>query len=80
MSLNTLKIATDGYLKRTTKTTLVIGVSGYLNYGSSVVLPETGFGGGANRRETESYERNKKRLRNEKLLIEILKFWSKELR
>lgn len=32
MSLNTLKIATDGYLKRTSKAALIIAVSGYLNY------------------------------------------------
>ena len=32
MSLNSLKIASDGYLKRTTKVALIIAVSGYLNY------------------------------------------------
>ena len=38
MSLNTLKIASDGYLKRTTKAALIIAVSGYLNY-SDVTPP-----------------------------------------
>ena len=32
MSLNSLKIATEGYLKRATKAALIIAVSGYLNY------------------------------------------------
>lgn len=31
--LNTLKIATDGYLKRTAKAVLVISVAGYLSFG-----------------------------------------------
>lgn len=33
--LNPLKIATDGYLKRTTKAVLVIAVAGYLNFGGT---------------------------------------------
>lgn len=32
MSLNSLKIATDGYLKRGLKTTLIIAVAGCLNF------------------------------------------------
>lgn len=32
MSLNSLKIASDGYLKRTSKAVLIIAVAGYLNY------------------------------------------------
>ena len=32
MSLNSLKIATSGYLKRQTKAVLIIAVSGYLNF------------------------------------------------
>lgn len=39
MSLNSLKIATDGYLKQTTKAVLVIAVAGYLNYGSTPIPP-----------------------------------------
>lgn len=43
MSLNSLKIATDGYLKRTSKAVLIIAVAGYLNYGGT---PSSGGGGG----------------------------------
>lgn len=39
MSLNSLKIATDGYLKRTTKAALIIAVSGYLNFGGTPPIP-----------------------------------------
>lgn len=46
MSLNSLKIATDGYLKRTTKAVLVIAVAGYLNYGGTPPTPPSGGGGG----------------------------------
>jgi hypothetical protein len=41
MSLNPLKIATDGYLKRGTKAVLVIAVSGYLSFGGGGV-PDLG--------------------------------------
>ena len=48
MSLNSLKIATDGYLKRTSKAVLIIAVAGYLNYGGSPnpPSPPSGSGGG----------------------------------
>lgn len=39
MALNSLKIATDGYLKRTSKAALIIAVSGYLNYSDSPPIP-----------------------------------------
>jgi hypothetical protein len=45
MSLNSLKIATDGYLKRQAKAVLVIAVSGYLGY-SNVPPPVYRSGGG----------------------------------
>lgn len=50
MSLNSLKIATEGYLKRATKAALIIAVSGYLNYSDgptppSPVTPSSGFSG-----------------------------------
>ena len=41
--INTLKTATDGYLKRTSKAVLIIAVAGYLNYGGT---PSSGGGGG----------------------------------
>ena len=39
MSLNSLKIATSGYLKRQTKAVLIIAVSGYLNYQAPPIPP-----------------------------------------
>lgn len=39
MALNSLKIATDGYLKRTSKAALIIAVSGYLNYSDNPPIP-----------------------------------------
>ena len=47
MSLNSLKIATDGYLKRTSKAVLVIAVSGYLNFGGTPPVNRTSDSGGA---------------------------------
>lgn len=41
MALNSLKIATSGYLKRTTKAVLVIAVAGYLNFGGTPPIPPT---------------------------------------
>ena len=38
--LNPLKIATDGYLKRTAKAVLVIAVSGYLSFGGTPPVNE----------------------------------------
>jgi len=37
--LNSLKIATEGYLKRAAKAALIIAVSGYLNYSSGPTPP-----------------------------------------
>lgn len=37
MGLNSLKIASGGYLKRTSKTALIIAVSGYLNYSDTPI-------------------------------------------
>jgi len=39
MSLNSLKIATSGYLKRGTKAALVIAVAGYLNFSGTPPIP-----------------------------------------
>lgn len=45
MSLNSLKIATDGYLKRQAKAALIIAVAGYLNFTDSPPVPSGGGGG-----------------------------------
>jgi|JI10StandDraft_1071094.scaffolds.fasta_scaffold00995_43 hypothetical protein len=44
MSLNSLKIATDGYLKKSTKAVLIIAVAGYLNFGGSPIDNQSGDG------------------------------------
>jgi co-chaperonin GroES (HSP10) len=71
MSLNSLKIATDGYLKRTTKAALVIAVAGYLNYGSVPPPnpPSVGSGGSG---YVESYRdvNKEQRERIERIIIE----------
>ena len=84
--INPLKVATSGYLKRTTKAVLIIAVSGYLNFGGAPPPPPTpssggGGGGGHHRKyEDDQEKRNKEqREQNEKILVEILKFWSKEM-
>lgn len=37
--LNSLKLATEGYLKRATKAALIIAIAGYLNYSSGPIPP-----------------------------------------
>jgi hypothetical protein len=44
--INPLKVASAGYLKRTTKAVLVIAVAGYLNFGGGPAPPHGGSGGG----------------------------------
>lgn len=44
--INTLKVATSGYLKRTVKSALVIATAGYLNFSEVVVsTPTIEYGG-----------------------------------
>jgi len=52
MALNSLKIATDGYLKKTTKVALVIAVAGYLNFTDVPPNPPSGGGGGGGYSQT----------------------------
>ena len=82
--INPLKVATSGYLKRTTKAVLVIAVAGYLNFGGTPPIPPTGGGGDgyiASRYENRDEEKRRKEQKeyNEKLLVQILEFWSKEM-
>lgn len=44
MPINTLKVASAGYLKRTTKAVLIIAVAGYLNF-SGTPFVDRGDGG-----------------------------------
>lgn len=72
MAINTLKVATSGYLKRTTKAVLVIAVAGYLNFGGTPPIPPPippqGGGGGYTERY---YDKSKEqRDKEEKIRIE----------
>lgn len=65
--INSLKVATDGYLKRNTKTVLIIAVAGYLNLGGSPnppIPPSLGLGGGGSQMQhtyqSDQIERIKK--------------------
>ena len=39
--INPLKVASAGYLKRTTKAVLIIAIAGYLNFGTTPPTPPT---------------------------------------
>ena len=69
MSLNSLKIATSGYLKRGTKAALIIAVAGYLNYGGSPNPPTPPSGGGGYT-TTETHKPNEQEERRKRILIE----------
>ena len=82
--INPLKVATAGYLKRTTKAVLIIAVAGYLNFGGTpappVPTPSGGGGGGRgigyHRRTEKSYEKQREEedeKNEERFLIEFLK-------
>lgn len=89
--LNSLKIASDGYLKRTTKAVLLIAVAGYLNYGGTVppIPPSTGLppkkqlGGGAlsltgnpsKRYKKTKEEEEQQKIREENEIFNIIKMW-----
>jgi hypothetical protein len=76
-----LTLATDGLLKRGVKTTLTMGTMGHLRYPTQIIIPTPGYGGGSvyNQPEQTDYKRKKIQQTNNKILVEILKFWSKEL-
>jgi hypothetical protein len=77
MSLNSLKIATEGYLKSTTKVALIIAVSGYLNFQSAPpikpVLPGGG-GGGYNSSHKNKQNQQRKKQVNDLEIIAIVEF------
>jgi len=74
MSLNSLKIATDGYLKKTTKVALIIAVAGYLNGSEASVTPIQSGGDFGSQVEfrTGSSRRNKSIAGDESDLIAIV--------
>lgn len=73
MAINPLKVATAGYLKRTTKAVLVIAVSGYLNFGSTPPIPPTppSGGGGGGGGYTGRHYNNEKEQREQRERIAI---------
>ena len=80
MSLNTLKVATGGYLKRQTKAVLIIAVAGYLNFQGTPIppTPQSGGGGGGYTsyetvKDNREEERKKKIEEDNKFIIEFLK-------
>lgn len=72
MAINTLKVATSGYLKRTTKAVLVIAVAGYLNFGGTPPIPPNppSGGGGMDYYPTQYDNKKEQRDREEKIKIE----------
>lgn len=86
MAINPLKVASAGYLKRTTKAVLIIAVAGYLNFqGTPPIPPPTPSGGGggggsyAPSRSRYTYEQQEEDNRLERIkkdnefIIEFLK-------
>ncbi len=80
MSLNTLKVATGGYLKRQTKAVLIIAVAGYLNFQGTPIPPTPPSGGGGGGytsyetvKDNREEERKKKIEEDNKFIIEFLK-------
>ena len=74
MAINTLKVATAGYLKRTTKAVLVIAVAGYLNFGGTPPIPPSppsGGGGGGSNASRHNNRNEEKRIREQKERIAI---------
>jgi hypothetical protein len=61
--INTLKVASAGYLKRGTKAALIIAVAGYLNFGGSPI--DNQGGDGVRKHKTEQREDWNKRIRIE---------------
>ena len=78
--INPLKVASAGYLKRTSKAVLIIAVAGYLNYGGSPNPPSpspsgSGGGGGAiggRYYPTEQVDNRKKILIEDSILVQIV--------
>ena len=80
--LNSLKIATEGYLKRASKAVLIIAVAGYLNYSSGPIpptppsppktYPNGGIGYGLSYKKEQL---DKQRIREDKEIITLIKIF-----
>jgi len=77
MSLNSLKIATSGYLKRGTKAALVIAVAGYLNFTDVPPTPTNESGDGFKKSEAQKERRDwQERIKlDDDLVFHIIKIW-----
>lgn len=78
--LNTLKIATDGYLKRTSKAVLIMAVSGYLSFGGTPPLTENLADGYRRGNVAENVIYNKKRaelLREDEMILAVIEAFVK---
>lgn len=77
MSLNSLKIATAGYLKRGTKAALVIAVAGYLNFGGTPIPTPNESGDGFKKSEAQKERRDREeRIKlDDDLVFHIIKIW-----
>ncbi len=80
--LNPLKIATDGYLKRTAKAVLVIAVSGYLSFGGTPPVNENLADGYRRSHISEHIIDNKKRaelLKEDEMILAFIEAFVKTL-
>jgi len=82
MSLNSLKIATDGYLKKAAKAALIIAVAGYLNFSDTPPTPtptktriSTSGGVGITQYKKEQVDRIKKEDEDILTLIKVFIEW-----
>jgi len=80
MSLDSMAIATDGYVSRTVKKALIIAVAGYLNFQGTPIPPTPPSGGGGGGytsyetvKDNREEERKKKTEEDNKFIIEFLK-------
>lgn len=93
MSLDSIAIATDGYVSRTVKKALIIAVAGYLNFGGGPTPPDDGggnYGGvvggggygykiGKNHEETSWVEKRKSRIaKNEQEWMLLIKIYMEQ--
>ena len=91
--LNSLGIASDGYLKAASKKLLVIAVAGYLNFGGTPPppppTPDQGgqfVGGGGNPHTQERYDEHeikhwewkRKVMRDDDEFLTIIKIWTEQ--
>lgn len=77
MALNSLKVATAGYLKRGTKAALVIAVAGYLNFGGRPTPTPNESGDGFKKSEAQKERRDwEERIKlDDDLVFHIIKIW-----